>query len=151
MRRNYTELSPTSIAHQHLLCVLGSWRAANPKRLVKVARVNFAQQIFFEPRISYEKCSEIFPEIFEPLFCGSEKIPGKFSLNFPLNFPNFPAEDQKKAPTSFCRSAGRTTCCATWVPKIHMTINSRNAYKIMENQQDNNRPHHRDWPQICQK
>ena len=26
-------------------------------------------------------------------------------------------------------------------------INSRNAYKTRENQQDHNRPHHRDWPQ----
>ena len=34
---------------------------------------------------SYEKCSEIFPEIFEALFCGSEKIPRKFPPNFPLN------------------------------------------------------------------
>ena len=40
-----------------------------------VCRVNFARKIFFELRISYEKCSEIFPEYFEPLFCGSEKIP----------------------------------------------------------------------------
>ena len=37
----------------------------------------------------------MFPEVFEPLFCGSEKIPGKFP-NFPLNFPNFPAKNQKK-------------------------------------------------------
>ena len=33
--------------------------------------------------------------MFEPLFCGSEKIPGKFPPNFPLNFPNFPAKNQK--------------------------------------------------------
>ena len=34
--------------------------------------------------------------MFEPLFCGSEKISGKFPPNFPLNFPNFPAKNQKK-------------------------------------------------------
>ena len=45
---------------------------------------------------SDEKCSEIVPEMFEPLFCGSEKIPGKFPPKFPLNFPNFPAKNQKK-------------------------------------------------------
>ena len=40
-----------------------------------VCRVNFARKIFFELyEFSYERCSEIFPEIFEPLFCGSEKI-----------------------------------------------------------------------------
>ena len=38
---------------------------------------------------------EFSPENFEPLFCGSEKIPGKFPPNFPLNFPNFPAKNQK--------------------------------------------------------
>ena len=42
---------------------------------------------------SYEKCSEIFPEFIEPLFCGSEKNPAKFPPNFP---PNFPAKNQKK-------------------------------------------------------
>ena len=35
---------------------------------------------------------------FSPKFlslCGSERIPGKFPPNFPLNFPNFPAKNQK--------------------------------------------------------
>ena len=36
-----------------------------------------------------------------------QKNPGKFPPNFPLNFPNFPAKNQKKSPASFCRSAGR--------------------------------------------
>ena len=30
---------------------------------------------FLSYESSYEKCPEISPEIFEPLFCGSEKIP----------------------------------------------------------------------------
>ena len=67
--------------------------------LVKVARLQreFCTKDFFSSHeFSYEKCSEIFPEMFEPLFCGSEKIPGKFPPNFPLNFPNFPAKNQKK-------------------------------------------------------
>ena len=77
-----------------------------------VCRVNFARKIFSSHEFSYEKCSEIFPENFEPLFCGSEKIPGKFPPNFPLNSPNFPAKNQKKknSQTSFCRSAGRNLC-----------------------------------------
>ena len=50
---------------------------------------------------SHRKCSEIFPEILEPLFCVSEKDPA----NFP---PDFPAKNQKISPTNFCRSAGRT-------------------------------------------
>ena len=54
------------------------------------------ERFFSSREFSYEKCSEIFPEIFEPLFCGSEKIPGKFPPNFPQNFPNFPAKNQKK-------------------------------------------------------
>ena len=66
---------------------------------VKVARLQseFCTKDFFSSHeFSYEKCSEIFPEIFEPLFCGSEKIPGKFPPNVPLNFPNFPAKNQKQ-------------------------------------------------------
>ena len=54
------------------------------------------ERFFSSHEFSYEKCSEIFPEFFEPLFCGSERIPGKFPPNFPLNFPNFPAKNQKK-------------------------------------------------------
>ena len=42
-----------------------------------------------------------------PRSVGQKKIPGKFPPNFPLNVPNFPAKNQKKSPTSFCRSAGR--------------------------------------------
>ena len=38
MRRNCTELSPTSIAHQHLSRVLGSWWAANPNQPVAQLR-----------------------------------------------------------------------------------------------------------------
>ena len=67
------------------------------------------ERFFSSYEFSYEKCSEIFPEFFEPLFCGSEQVPGKFPPNFPLHFPNFPAnKSKKKSPTSFCRSAGRT-------------------------------------------
>ena len=41
--------------------------------------MNFARKIFFlSYEFSYEKCPEIFPENFEPLFCGSEKNPAKF-------------------------------------------------------------------------
>ena len=54
------------------------------------------KDFFSSHKFSYEKCSENFPEIFEPLFCGSEKIPGKFPPNFPLDFPNLPAKNQKK-------------------------------------------------------
>ena len=73
-----------------------------------VCRVNFARKMFFEPRIFLRKMLRNFPRKFRAfVFCGSEKIPGKFPPNFPLNFPNFPAENQKKSPTSFCRSAER--------------------------------------------
>ena len=43
---------------------------------IKVARLQseFCTIFVFELRVSYEKRSEMFPEIFEPLFCGWEKI-----------------------------------------------------------------------------
>ena len=59
--------------------------------------------------ISCEKCSEIFPEFIEPLFCGSETNPANVPPNFPSNFPAKTKIKNKKkdSPTSFCRSAGR--------------------------------------------
>ena len=45
-----------------------------------------ARNIFLSYEFSHEKCSENFPEIFEPLFCGSEKsrkIPAKIPTKFP--------------------------------------------------------------------
>ena len=67
--------------------------------IIKVARLQseFCTKEFFSSyEFSYEKCSEIFPEFFEPLFCGVRKNAGKFPPNFPLNFPNFPAKNQTK-------------------------------------------------------
>ena len=64
--------------------------------MARLQREFCTKDFFSSHEFSYERCSEIFPEIFEPLFCGSEKIPGKFPPNFPLNFPNFPAKNQKK-------------------------------------------------------
>ena len=58
------------------------------------------KDVFSSYEFCYEKCSEIFPEISEPLFCGSEKIPQN-SLQISLR------KIKKKSPTSFCRSAGR--------------------------------------------
>ena len=45
---------------------------------VKVARLQSefcTKDFFLSYEFSYEKCPEISPEIFEPFFCGSEKIP----------------------------------------------------------------------------
>ena len=37
--------------------------------------MKFARKIFSSYEISHERCSQSFPEMFEPLVCGSEKIP----------------------------------------------------------------------------
>ena len=53
-----------------LIIRVGSWR----NRFVKVAHLQseFCTTDFFASyEFSYERCSEIFPEIFAPLFCGS--------------------------------------------------------------------------------
>ena len=52
-----------------------------------VCRTKLARYIFFEARIFSRKCSEVFPEMFEPLFCGSEKI-RKIPAKFPAKFPS---------------------------------------------------------------
>ena len=48
------------------------------RKIIKVARLQseFGTKDFFEPRIFLRKMLRYFrPEIFEPLFCGSEKSP----------------------------------------------------------------------------
>ena len=67
--------------HSHFLASTFSLRAARPAtvlsdKTVKVALLQseFYAKDFFELRIFIRKCSEILPEYFEPLFCGSEKI-----------------------------------------------------------------------------
>ena len=48
------------------------------RQALKVARLQsevWHQLFLVDLRISYEKCSENFPEMFELLFCGSKKIP----------------------------------------------------------------------------
>ena len=44
--------------------------------------------MFLSYEFSYEKCSECFPNIFEPFnFVGPKKSPAKFPPKFPPNFP----------------------------------------------------------------
>ena len=43
-----------------------------------VCRTKLTRNIFMEARTSHEKCPEIIPEHFEPLFCGSERVATKF-------------------------------------------------------------------------
>ena len=68
-------------------------------------RTKLARNIYFEARIFARRCFEIFPEMFEPLFCGSEKIlQNSREISCKISLP----EIKKKSPTSFCRSAGRS-------------------------------------------
>ena len=48
------------------------------------------KDFFSRHDFSHEKCSEMFSEFFEPLFCGSEKVPAKFPPSFPHHFPPQP-------------------------------------------------------------
>ena len=82
-----------------------------------VCRVNFARKIFFlSHEFSYEKCPEISPESFEPLFCGSEKIPQNSRQNSHQISQISLRKIKKNSPTSFCRSAGRTLATAGSLP-----------------------------------
>ena len=69
-----------------------------------VCRAKFARMIFFSSSaFLYEKCYEMFPDIFKPFICGSEK-----SRKIPAKFPaKFPCGKSKKIPTSLCISAER--------------------------------------------
>ena len=64
-----------------------SWRIFPQCGLVwHFCRTKFAWKIFPSCGNSHEECSKFFPEMFEPLFCGSEKS-RKFPPNFPQNCP----------------------------------------------------------------
>ena len=84
------------------------------EHLLKVARLQseFCTKDFFRATNFFTKNAPKFSpkfltEIFEPLFRGSEKS-RKIPSKFPTEFSKFPCE-KKKSPTSFCRSAGRTS------------------------------------------
>ena len=73
-----------------------------------VCRTKLARKIFC-PRheFSHEKCSEIFPEVFEPLFCGSKKIPhNSRQISHKISLPKI----KKNSPTSFCRGSHANSC-----------------------------------------
>ena len=65
-----------------------------------VCRTKLARMMFSRHEFSHEKRPEISPEMFEPLFCGSEKIPAKLPPDFrknPAKFPqNFPPNSLPK-------------------------------------------------------
>ena len=67
------------------------------RQFVKVARLQceLCTKDSFELRIFLRKMSRSFPEIFEPLFCGSEKS-CKIATKFPTKFSKFPGEKSKK-------------------------------------------------------
>ena len=92
----------------HTQAVFGS--DGSFRDIVACLQNEFCTKDFFlaSYEFSYEKCSEIFPEIFEPLFCGSEKI-RENSLQISHSIIQISLRKiQKNSPTSFCRSAGRT-------------------------------------------
>ena len=82
-----------------------------------VGRTKLARNSFSRHDISHEKCSENFPEIFEPSFGGSEQIPqNSRQTSRQLSLPKI-----KKNPPSFCRSAGRTNEIGTSTPPFQKT------------------------------
>ena len=72
------------------------------------------ERIFGGYEFSHEKCSEVFPENVEPLFCGSKKIPrNSRQISHEISVPKI----KKNSPMSFCRGAGRTHSRQFGAPK----------------------------------
>ena len=70
-----------------------------------VCRANFGTKDFFGAANFLTKMLRNFPEIFEPLFCGFEKIPqNSRQISHEISLPKI----KSKSPTSFCKGAGRT-------------------------------------------
>ena len=91
---NYSLVSPRTSAKQK--CCRGRDSRPSPRPRLssqpqgdtkfKVARLQSefcTKEFLLSYEFSYEKCSEIFPKIVEPLFCGSRKVPAKFPNKFP--------------------------------------------------------------------
>ena len=67
-----------------------------------VYRAKLARCFFLELRIVLRKCSEISPEIFEPLFCGSKEIPPN---SFQTSHKRISCKSKKNHRWEFCKSA----------------------------------------------
>ena len=65
--------------------------------------------MFLSYDLSYEECSEIFPEYFEPLVCGSEKIPqNSRQISHQISLRKI-----KKSPTNSAGAQGETAFAGT--------------------------------------
>ena len=88
---------------------------------------------FFEPQICHKKCSEIFPETFEPLCSGSKTIPQSRQIILQISLPKM----KKILPTSFCRRAGRridnVSFCPQWYSDTALSCWARNARGAQQN------------------
>ena len=84
-----------------------------------VCRTKLARKIFLRHEFSHEKCSEMFPEIFEPLFCGSGKIPQtSHQMSLPKNKKKFTDELLQG------RRENKSTLVPVFVPGEHANIPS---------------------------
>ena len=76
-----------------------------------VCRANFARKIFIEPRISYEKYSEISPKLLSLSFVRKKKNP--------TQFPQFPCEKSKKNhQRAFAGAQGGPFVLLTGFPRL---------------------------------
>ena len=91
-----------------------------------------ARTIFFRARIySREKCSEISPEMFEPLFCGSRTIPAKIP-------GRSPSQKTKRFTDELLqeRRENRFTCRCTYRATISTPMSGRKSFARSENTQE---------------
>ena len=81
--------------------------------------------VFVELRISYEKFSEIFPEIFEPLFCGSKK-----SRKIPAKFPSQKIKQiHRRAPVGAQGEQLKTFCdIVRELPSLFLPLTPEDAF-----------------------
>ena len=79
-------------------------RVPKTKKVIELLLpTSFCGTLILSYKFSYAKCSEI-SRFFEPLFCGSEKVPQNSRQN-PRQI--FLRKIKQISRTSFCRSAGR--------------------------------------------
>ena len=80
----------------------------------------FCTKYFLSYEVSYEKCFESFPKVLTLYSVGLKKPP--------QNSRQISLQKLKKSPTSFCRSAGRTTKVMAHETTFQVVIHGRGGH-----------------------
>ena len=102
-----------------------SYISVTAYKIVRVAHLQseVCTKYFFQARIFSREMLRNFPENFEPLFCGSEKIPQN-SRQVPAK--KFPPENQKRIANELLQERREKKLFWNWIPVCNVSQTERN-------------------------